>query len=52
MNKENVKSKKRLFESTEMIQLDKEQLHKINGGGWEYEKYVENGEVKYRLVFR
>ena len=42
---------KSLLNSSNMIILGKNELRKICGKGWTIEYYIEDGEVKQRLIY-
>lgn len=37
--------------TNKMRSLNKEELKKINGGGWVLKQYVENGTIIYEYVY-
>ena len=46
------KNTKSLLYLSSMINLDDNELKQIFGGGWVIEAYYENGELKFRCVYR
>ena len=43
---------KSLINLSENMILKNSELDKIRGGGWVLERYVEDGEVKYRYIYK
>ena len=45
-------SNKSLLKVNNLTILDKNEQKEICGGGWTIEYYIENGEIKQRIVYR